>query len=173
MLSPTGLFPTPTTSDPNHLCFWPTSYNSEAPTTLSLGSNNLFEWLTELTETFYLLDYQFIIKGYNSRIARWKRHVGQGVGKDCGASVPSPGAPHLHVFTNTKILLILSFQVFTETSLHRHDWLSHGHWQSIQLSVTLPCWKSGDGTENSNLLANVSSPGKQPPSLGAVWKSPY
>ena len=39
----------------------------------SLGSINLLEQLTELRETFYLLDYQFIIKGCNSGTARWKR----------------------------------------------------------------------------------------------------
>ena len=31
----------------------------------SSGSTNLLEWLTELRETFYLLVYLFIIKGYN------------------------------------------------------------------------------------------------------------
>jgi len=33
--------------------------------TPSLGSINLLGWLTELRKTVYLLDYQFIIKGYN------------------------------------------------------------------------------------------------------------
>jgi len=41
----------------------------------------LLEWLTKLRETFYLLDYQFVIKGYNSRTARWKRSIGQGMEK--------------------------------------------------------------------------------------------
>ena len=49
--------------------------------TPSLGSINLLEPLTELRETFYLLDYQFIIKGYNSGTARWKRCTGPGMGK--------------------------------------------------------------------------------------------
>lgn len=31
--------------------------------TLSLGLISLLEWLTELRETFYLLDYMFIKKG--------------------------------------------------------------------------------------------------------------
>lgn len=31
-----------------------------------LGFNKLLQWLTEVTETFYLLEYQFIIKSYNS-----------------------------------------------------------------------------------------------------------
>ena len=34
-----------------------------------LGLINLLEELTELRETFYLLDYCLIIKGYNSGIA--------------------------------------------------------------------------------------------------------
>ena len=47
----------------------------------ALGSINLLGHLTELRETFYLLDYWFIIKGYNSGTARWKRDIGQGMGK--------------------------------------------------------------------------------------------
>ena len=54
--------------------------------TSSLGSINLLEWLTELSETFHLLDYQFIIKGYNSGTAKWKRCMGKGH----DASIPSP-----------------------------------------------------------------------------------
>ena len=61
--------------------------------TPSLGLINLLEWLTELRETFYLLGYQFIINGYNSRRARWNRCFGQGVGKGHGASTPSLNAP--------------------------------------------------------------------------------
>ena len=40
------------------------------------GSSNLLERLIELRGTFYLLDYQFIIKGYNPGRARWKRWRG-------------------------------------------------------------------------------------------------
>ena len=47
--------------------------------TPSLGLINLLEWPTELRETFHLLDYQFIIKGYNPGTARWKRCTGQGM----------------------------------------------------------------------------------------------
>ena len=35
----------------------------EVSTTTSLDLNNLLKRLTELRETFYWLDYQFIIKG--------------------------------------------------------------------------------------------------------------
>ena len=51
------------------LCSWPTGYKSEFLTTSSLDLINLLEWLIELRETFYLLGYQFIIKGYNSGIS--------------------------------------------------------------------------------------------------------
>lgn len=45
------------------LCFWWIGYRSKFPLTLSLGLVNLLEWLTEVRETFYLIDWQFIIKG--------------------------------------------------------------------------------------------------------------
>ena len=41
--------------------------------TPSSGFINLLEWLTECRETFYSLDYQFIVKGYNPGTARLKR----------------------------------------------------------------------------------------------------
>ena len=44
----------------------------------SLTAINLLGQLTELGETFYLLDYWFIIKTYNSGIAKWKRYIRQG-----------------------------------------------------------------------------------------------
>lgn len=39
-----------------HLCFSPTGYTSEVPTIPSFGLINLLTWLTELRETFHLLD---------------------------------------------------------------------------------------------------------------------
>ena len=45
--------------------------------TLSLGLINLLEWLTELRETFYSLDYQFIMKGYNTRTADGRQAQGK------------------------------------------------------------------------------------------------
>ena len=50
-----------------------------------LGSMNL---LTELRETFYWLDYHFIIRGYNSGTARWKMCLKQGKGN--GHELPCP-----------------------------------------------------------------------------------
>ena len=56
--------------------------------TSSLGSINLLKGLTELRETFFFLDFQFIVKGYNSGTARWKTHIGQ-EGKR-GTELPCP-----------------------------------------------------------------------------------
>lgn len=56
-------------------------------------------------ETFYLLDYQFIIKGYNSEPTRWKRCIGQGNGVGALRSTLSRRQlfPHL-LFTNLEAL---------------------------------------------------------------------
>ena len=73
----------------------------------SLDLINLLEQLTELRETFCILDYQFIIKGYNLETARWKRCIGQGMEKGHRASMSfhsMPLSPNLHVFTNLEAL---------------------------------------------------------------------
>ena len=49
--------------------------------TYSLGSVSLLERLTELRETFYLLDSRFILKSCNLGTVRWRRPRGHGVGK--------------------------------------------------------------------------------------------
>ena len=49
------------------------------PTTPSLVSISLLDWLAELKETFYLLVHWFITKRYNLRTARWKRCIEQGL----------------------------------------------------------------------------------------------
>ena len=52
---------------------------------------------------------------YNSGIARWKRYIGQGMGKYFRVSMLCPGAQlsqHLHNFTNLEILWTPSFVVF-------------------------------------------------------------
>ena len=70
----------------------------------SLGSIKLLEWLRKLNETFYLLDDEFIRKGYNSGIARWKRQLELVQVK--GPELPCPEAflPNLHIFTNPEAL---------------------------------------------------------------------
>lgn len=89
-----------------------------------------------LRETFYLLEYQFIAKGYNLATAGR-----QGMGKGSGASTPSPNAssppsPNLHLFTNLEALWNLPFQIFMEASFHRHDWLNH--WPLVTNSTFKP-----------------------------------
>ena len=69
----------PITSPGYHPCFWPMGYRLEVPKSPSLVLINLLEWLTELRETFYLLDHWFIIQGYNLGTARWKRCTRQGM----------------------------------------------------------------------------------------------
>ena len=53
---------------------------------------NLLKWLIELREIFYLLDYWFITKGYDSGTDRRRRSTGQGTGKGHGASTLLPKA---------------------------------------------------------------------------------
>ena len=64
-----------------HLCFSLNGYKSEVPMTLLLDLINFLEQLTELRETFYLVDYQFTIKAYDSGMARSKSCIGQGTWK--------------------------------------------------------------------------------------------
>ena len=99
-----------------------TDYKLEVPTTTYLGSFNLLEKLTELRETFYLLEHQFITKEYNSGTTRWRRCIRKGIGKKHRVSMFSwntPLSPNFHVFTNVETLQILSFQVFLEASGHK------------------------------------------------------
>ena len=58
--------------------------------TSSLGSINLLEKLPELRETFYLLDYWFFRKGYNSGTARQKKGMGR---EHRASSGPLPQGP--------------------------------------------------------------------------------
>ena len=60
-----------------------------------------------------LPDYQFIVKGYSSGIARWKRHIGKDIGEGCRTSMLLSGhtsSQHLHVFTNPVTSIKLSEQ---------------------------------------------------------------
>ena len=96
--------PMPVANPVCYLYFWPTGYRSEVLITPTLGSINLLKGLTELRETFYLLDHQFIMKG----TARWKRCRGQGMGK-AQSFLALSISPHLRVFTNPKALRALPF----------------------------------------------------------------
>lgn len=78
----------PVESPECYLYLGPNRYKSEVPRTSSMCLINLLEHLTELRETFYLLDYQFVIRVYSSGTARWKTWIGQGMGK--GKELPYP-----------------------------------------------------------------------------------
>ena len=100
---------------------------------LSLGLLSLLKWLTKLKGTFYLLDYQFIVKGRNSA-ASWKRYTG------LGASFPSPILlfyPNLYMLTNPETLWTSSFWVFMEVSIAMIDYII-GQWWLIQPPAPLP-----------------------------------
>ena len=123
------------------LCFWLTSYRSSAPTTSSMGSSNFLDQVTELRETFYSLDYQFIIKGYNSGTTRWKRCLGKGMGM-CSFHVLSehatfPKSPRVHQPGRS---LKSSCWIFMEASLHGHNWLNYWQLETDSMSSlsTLP-----------------------------------
>ena len=83
---------------------WATNI-SEVPNPFSLVSINLLKWLTELRETFYLLDYWFIIKQYNLENNQIKEGKVHGMG--CIASMSSssmPLSPNLHVYQHRSSL---------------------------------------------------------------------
>ena len=124
------------------LCFWPHGYKSEVSMTFSLVLIDLLGRLPELRETFYLLDYQFIIKGYNSGTARWKRCTGRGVGRRHGVSMPSlswvPLSPNLQVISHPEAPQMLSFVFSMEASLCRCGWLDHWPMVTDSTSSLLP-----------------------------------
>ena len=83
-------------------------------TSAFLGLINLLEELTEFRETFDLLDYCLIIKGYNSGIADGRGCTRQGVwGR--GMELHTLGAslsPNLRVFTKPEAVQTLFGGVF-------------------------------------------------------------
>ena len=97
----------PVTSPDCYRHCWPIGYKSEVPKASSLGLISLLQLITEFSETFYLLDYQFIVRGYNSATARWKRWEGKVLVWRFQAE--SSTLPNLHVFTNKEALGTLFF----------------------------------------------------------------
>ena len=75
----------------------------------SLGLINLLGQFIGLRKTFYLVNHQFIIKGYNSESAQGKK--GQR-GRCAGRGT------HLHVLIILKALRVPSFWAFMDASLH-------------------------------------------------------
>lgn len=116
---------------------------------------NLLKQLTEVREMFYLLDYWFIIKGYNSGTGG-ERCIGQDLKKGHGTSVPSlrtPLSPNHPLLTKPEILQTLSFGAFMEASLHRYDWLNH--WPlvtELRLQTFSPTPEAKGRSESSNPL---------------------
>ena len=112
---------------------------SAEPTGLSMGFDDLLEWLTELMKTVYSLDSWYIIKDYNSGTGRSKRYTGPGMRDGAWTSVPSLGMPssqHLSMFTNLGVLQTRSFMVFKKDSLYRHDQLNS--WPLVVTSTSSP-----------------------------------
>ena len=145
----------PIASPRYYLYLWQTGYKSEVPMTPSLDLINLLERLTGLRKPIYSLVHWFIITGYNSRRARWKRCLGQGMGKGCRASTVSlsmPFSPNLHMFTNLEALQTLLWVLYggfiTQAWLMKP--LAIGYWFNIQ-PFSSPRRSEG-GTESSNTL---------------------
>ena len=131
----------------------------------SLGLINLLGQFIGLRKTFYLVNHQFIIKGYNSESAQGKK--GQR-GRCAGRGT------HLHVLTLLKALRVPSFWAFMDASLHDHNWLNH--WPLATDSVSNPSTpspqRSGSGMEVPAFNQAVVSFSDQTLFLGAFQKSP-
>lgn len=111
-------------------CFWPTSYRlhkPELPTTSSLNSINLLEWLKVLRETVTLLYYRFIIKVYNLGTGRWKGGIRQTIWKRTQGFHALWVHHSCSTFTHAHQLEAFRtppFLVFMVASLYRHNWLN-------------------------------------------------
>ena len=102
----------------------------------------------------------------------------QGMGDGVQSFMPSLGtlmSQHIHIGTILEALWTCSAGVFTEDSGCKQDWLNR--WPSVIDSVSSPYLLPG-GWEVGLKVPSCSShgwcsPGNQPPSLGALWKSSY
>ena len=148
-----------------HLCFWPTIYRLEVPTTPSLCSISLLEWLTQLKKTFYLPDFDLLC---NSGTAGWKRHIGQVGGKD--ADHPCP----LRAPLPSKLLLLS--QKLSEPHPFGFLWRLHylnmidyiiSHWWLNSISSPCPHPLNQGGWDWKFQLSNrLVGSGNQTSSLG-------
>ena len=154
-------WPPPGTSDASRKSrllpvFWPTGYNSEVSNTTSSGSVNLLEQLTKLRETFYLIDYLFIIKGMPPRNSQIEEMNRASHGERVWTSHALSRCPILSEYPcvhQPEALWTPSFWVFREASSHSHDWLNH--WPLAIDSTSIPSplpWGQGGETESSNPL---------------------
>ena len=138
---------------------------------------NLLQWLTDLTETFYLLDHGLL----------WK-HITQTDSRDAQDQVWGKGeAPHMA--SPSKLLTLgSSAWELSESCCFGVVWRLHyigmidqimGHWKLIQPSAPLPSRKVSGwvrmGRQDWNLqpVITVGFAGNQPPPLGGVQKSTH
>lgn len=138
-----------------YLCFWPTGYKLDVPQTFLSGMISLLERLTGLKEIFYLLDHQFILKGYNSGTVRWRRYIGQSMGTELEAALSSPGAaPSTTTCYQPRSSLNLILLNFNQ-ALIMQSWLIKSLAINNLFSLQLLCfpWRLGEeATENANPL---------------------
>ena len=177
-----GLHPTrplqlrmPTASPGSYLRFWLTGYKLEAPMTPSSGLINLLEQLTEprktLSLTRLLIYSTKLLEDLNRQM---KRHIGQGMGKGHGASMPSPGETLSPVSTCSPTWKLSEppfFWVFIVASLHKHKWLNFDHWRLVQPPGPLPSLRTGWDWKFQLSNHILGSPGSQPPSFARIQKS--
>ena len=129
-----------------------------------LGSISL---LTELRETFYLLEYQCIIKGCHSGTARWKTCIGQGMGK--GHAFPKGISPNLHVFTNLEAVRTPAFSFFSRR-LHYRDMINSLHiGDGFNLQILSPSGKLGVPIKSANALITTWGPLESSPQPLSTW----
>ena len=124
----------PLVSSGHHLCFRPKGYRLELPLTPSLGWTKLIYWLAELRETFYLVDYWFVVKGYNS---------GEELQRSRYGNIPSSNTP---VFSNLQVFINpeAGHLGFHGGALHRHDsWQFTDHWQLNSVPTCTPLLPGG------------------------------
>ena len=90
---------------------------------ISSSLTNLLLQLTKLRETFYLLGYLFILKGYNSGTASGRNTQGKDRGK--GEMLPSSHedhSPQILMYSPTqKLSQSCPFGFLMESSLLKHD----------------------------------------------------
>ena len=134
--------------------------------TPSLSSINLLEWLTELGETFCLLDHQLIIKGHNSGTDRWERCTGQGMGKEVGFPCPLGVllSTHLHrVGCQPRSSSSLVIQIFKVLNLGPSSCLlpfplGRGGWVRLKVSTLYSHPPSGDQPHPEGIKGTTLSP---------------
>ena len=151
----------------SHLCFWLNGHESEVLMTPVLCSMNLLEKLTEFKEIFYLTDYWFTRKEYNSGTTSWERYIGHGMWG--GPSPSTPLSPNFQVFAHRPgSSLNVSFGVLwrfhytcTLDSIIGHRW-----WSQPPGCLSFPevRWATVlGGTNSSNSLkSQIGSPGNMP-----------